>query len=268
MKVVKAGQGISEFVTLRFASLGSGSRGNALLVEANDTLLMVDCGLSLKATEERLRALGRTPRDVTALLVTHEHADHIQGVARFARRYNTPVWMTSGTASAAAARSLSRINTLSCHREFELGEIIVQPFPVPHDAREPCQFVFAGAGRRLGVLSDTGHITPHIAERLAGCDALALEANHDLESLHRGPYPESVKRRVASSVGHLNNEQAARLLETVGHPDLQWVVALHISEQNNSPDDVRDSLEGLLTGDGQTLYLAAQNTPSEWLEIT
>ena len=141
-------------------------------------------------------------------------------------------------------------------------------FPVPHDAREPCQFVFAGAGRRLGVLSDTGHITPHIAERLAGCDALALEANHDLESLHRGPYPESVKRRVASSVGHLNNDQAARLLETVGHPDLQWVVALHISEQNNSPDDVRNSLAGRLTGDGQTLYLAAQNTPSEWLEIT
>ncbi len=268
MKVVKAGQGISEFVTLRFASLGSGSRGNALLVEVNETLLMVDCGLSLQATEERLRILGRTPRDVTALLVTHEHADHIQGVARFARRYNTPVWMTPGTASAVAARSLTQINTLNCHREFELGEITLQPFPVPHDAREPCQFVFAGAGRRLGVLSDTGHITSHIADRLAGCDALALEANHDLESLHRGPYPASVKHRVASSVGHLSNEQTAHLLERVGHPGLQWVVALHISQQNNSSDDVRDSLAGVLARDGQTLYLAAQNTPSEWLEIT
>ena len=267
MKVVKAGQGISEFVTLRFASLGSGSRGNALLVEVNETLLMVDCGLSLKAVEERLRVLGRTPLDVTALLVTHEHTDHMQSVARFARRYNTPVWMTPGTASAPAAHSLTRINKLNCHRELELGEIVVQPFPVPHDAREPCQFTFAGAGRRLGVLTDTGHITSHIEERLSGCDALALEANHDLEMLQRGPYPASVKHRIASPVGHLSNEQAAELLEKVGHPTLQWVVVLHISEQNNSPDDVVDALAGVLTRGEQTLTLATQNTPSEWLEI-
>jgi phosphoribosyl 1,2-cyclic phosphodiesterase len=254
-------------VTLRFASLGSGSRGNSLLIELNETLLMVDCGLSLKAVEERLRVLGRTPLDVTALLVTHEHADHIQGVARFARRYNTPVWMTPGTGSTAATTGISRRHTLNCHRELEIGEITVQPFPVPHDAREPCQFAFAGAGRRLGVLSDTGHITSHITERLAGCDALALEANHDLEALRRGPYPASVKQRVASSLGHLNNTQAAQLVETVNHPELQWVVALHISEQNNSHDTVRDFLTPALTRGEQSLHLAEQNTPSEWLEI-
>lgn len=267
MKAVKAGQGISDYVTLRFASLGSGSRGNSLLIELNETLLMVDCGLSLKAVEERLRILGRTPLDVTALLVTHEHADHIQGVARFARRYNTPVWMTSGTASTAATNGISRTHTLNCHREFEIGEIAVQPFPVPHDAREPCQFVFTGAGRRLGVLTDTGHITLHIAEQLTGCDALALEANHDLEALQRGPYPHSVKQRVASSLGHLNNSQAAQLVEMVGHPELQWVVALHISEQNNSYEAVRKSLTPMLTRNGQSLHLAEQNNPSEWLEI-
>lgn len=254
-------------MTLRFASLGSGSRGNALLIELNETLLMVDCGLSLKAVEERLRILGRTPLDVTALLVTHEHADHIQGVARFARRYNTPVWMTPGTASTKATDGISRSHTLNCHRELSIGEISVQPFPVPHDAREPCQFTFAGAGRRLGVLTDTGHVTSHIAERLAGCDALALEANHDLEALRRGSYPHSVKQRVASSLGHLNNEQAAQLVETLSHPELQWVVALHISEQNNSQDAVRESLTPMLNGGDQPLYLAEQNTPSEWLEI-
>ena len=254
-------------MTLRFASLGSGSRGNALLVECNETLLMVDCGLSLKATEERLSLLGRTPLDVTALLVTHEHSDHMQGVARFARRYNTPVWMTPGTASAAAAGTIPRIHTLNCHRPLEFGEIAVQPFPVPHDAREPCHFVFAGAGRRLGVLTDTGHITSHIEERLIGCDALAIEANHDLETLRRGPYPAAVKNRVASSIGHLNNAQTAEFLETVGHPELQWVIALHISEQNNSRADVRDALSGKLTRDDQSLYLSEQNTPSEWLEI-
>jgi len=267
MTAIKAGQEKSEFVTLRFASLGSGSRGNALLVELNETLLMVDCGLSLKAAEERLRVLGRTPLDVTALLVTHEHADHIQGVARFARRYNTPVWMTPGTASAATARNLTRINTLNCHRELELGEVVVKPFPVPHDGREPCQFVFVGGGRKLGVLSDTGHITSHMAEQLVGCDALALEANHDLEMLQHGSYPASVKYRVASSIGHLSNAQAAELLEQVVHPQMQWVVALHISEQNNSFGDVRDSLSAVLARDEQSLYLAEQSTPSEWFEI-
>jgi phosphoribosyl 1,2-cyclic phosphodiesterase len=117
------------------------------------------------------------------------------------------------------------------------------------------------------VLTDTGHVTSHISERLSGCDALALEANHDLEALRRGPYPHSVKQRVASSLGHLNNEQAAQLVEEVSHPDLQWVVALHISEQNNSQDAVRQSLTPMLSGSEQSLYLAEQNTPSEWLEI-
>jgi phosphoribosyl 1,2-cyclic phosphodiesterase len=254
-------------VTLRFASLGSGSRGNALLVDLDETLLMVDCGLGLRAAEERLKELGRTPLDVTAILVTHEHADHIQGVARFARRYNTPVWMTAGTASAKAARSIASLNTLNCHRELTIGEIAVQPFPVPHDAREPCQFTFSGAGRRLGILSDTGHITPHIEEKLSGCDALAIEANHDQEMLKRGPYPASVKQRVASSLGHLNNQQTASLLSSVGHPQLQWVVALHISDQNNTRDNVRNSLADALKENGQPLYLAEQHSASEWLEI-
>jgi len=267
VKVVKAVQGTSDYVTLRFASLGSGSRGNSLLIELNETLLMVDCGLSLKAVEERLSILGRTPLDVTALLVTHEHADHIQGVARFARRYNTPVWMTPGTASTKATKGISRTHSLNCHREFKIGEIAVQPFPVPHDAREPCQFAFAGAGRRLGVLTDTGHITSHIVDRLTGCDAVALEANHDLEALRRGTYPESVKQRVASSLGHLNNAQAAELIEIVGHSELQWVVALHISKQNNSSDAVRQALTPMLTRNEQSLYLAEQDTPSQWLEI-
>src|SRR5262249_28985055 len=125
---------------MRFASLASGSRGNASLVEFGSTLLMIDCGLPLKIVEERLVAVGREPRDVTALLVTHEHSDHAQGIASFARRYNTPLWMTPGTAS--AIRGLVNVQTLSCHRELEIGELRLQPYPVPHDAREPCHFVF------------------------------------------------------------------------------------------------------------------------------
>ena len=252
---------------MQIASLGSGSKGNATIVKHDKTTILVDCGFSLRKFEQRLSRLEVSPLEIDAILLTHEHSDHIQGVPRFARRYNTPVWMTPGTASTAVTAGISRTHTLNCHRELEIGEISVQPFPVPHDAREPCQFAFAGAGRRLGVLTDTGHITSHIAERLIGCDALALEANHDLEALRLGPYPHSVKQRVASSLGHLNNAQAAELVDQVSHDELQWVVALHISEQNNSHDSVRDALTPMLTRSEQSLYLAEQNTPSEWIEI-
>ena len=254
-------------MTLRFASLGSGSRGNALVVECRQTLLMVDCGLALGATVERLGSLGRDPADVTAILVTHEHSDHVQGVARFARRFGTPVWMTPGTASASGNRAPAKLRTLSCHRGLKLGDIEVEPYPVPHDAREPCQFVFSSGGRRLGVITDTGHITTHILERLRGCDALALECNHDLEMLRRGSYPESVKARVASQLGHLNNGQAADLLAQIGHEALQWVMALHLSERNNSPAQVRRTLEAHLTHGHQRVHLAAQDQPSSWLEM-
>ena len=252
-------------MTLRFASLGSGSRGNALLVEFGSTLLMIDCGLPRKVVEERLSAVGRSPRDVSALLVTHEHSDHSQGVATFARRYNTPLWMTPGTAS--AIRELVNVQTLSCHRPLTIGEIAIEPFPVPHDAREPCQFVFAAGGRRLAVLTDTGHVTAHMHERLAGCDALAIEFNHDLPSLQRGPYPDSLKARVASRFGHLNNAQTTELLSRLDRARLQWVAGLHLSETNNTPAQVRDALRPALDGARYPLHLATQDDVTEWLEV-
>ncbi|NIW24355.1 MAG: MBL fold metallo-hydrolase, partial [Gammaproteobacteria bacterium] len=139
---------------------------------------------------------------------------------------------------------------------------------VPHDAREPCQFAFASRGRRLGILSDTGHITPHIRTHLAGCDAMAVEFNHDVEALWAGNYPEHLKQRIASEVGHLNNRQAAELLSNVVDSRLQWVVALHLSEANNSPGRVRETLEETLgRGHCAEAYLADQHEPSGWLEI-
>ena len=252
-------------MTLRFASLGSGSRGNALLVEFGSTLLMIDCGLPRKVVEERLSAVGRSPRDVSALLVTHEHSDHSQGVATFARRYNTPLWMTPGTAS--AIRELVNVQTLSPHRPLEIGAIKIEPFPVPHDAREPCQFVFAAGGRRLAVLTDTGHVTAHMHERLAGSDALAIEFNHDLASLQRGPYPDSLKARVASRFGHLNNSQTTDLLAKLDRARLQWVVGLHLSETNNTPAQVRDCLRPALDGAAYPLHLATQDDVTEWFEV-
>lgn len=252
-------------MTLRFASLGSGSRGNALLIEANDTLVMLDCGLPRRTLERRLEALGREPRDVKAVLVTHEHGDHSRGLAAFATRWAIPVWLTPGTGS--AIPGLTRREALNCHRPLTLGALSIEPFPVPHDAREPCQFVFAVHGRRLGVLTDTGHVTATIVERLEGCDALALECNHDVELLMSGSYPESVKTRVSSRYGHLSNAQTAALLGRVRHPELQWVVGLHLSERNNSPTRVADLLEPLLADTGAGLQLAGQDAPLAWIEV-
>ena len=251
---------------MRFASLGSGSRGNAVLVNFGSTLLMVDCGLSLRAAETRMRMLDCGPADVSALLVTHEHSDHIQGVATLATRHGVPVWMTPGTAMSPAVSKLDHINHLRGDGTLEIGSIRVRPFPVPHDAREPAQFSFEAGGRKLGVLTDTGYITPHIRKRLEGCDAIAVEFNHDLDSLRSGPYPAYVKDRIASSLGHLSNDQAAKLMADMEHPGLQWIAALHLSGKNNSPMMVRESLARSLPRECP-LHIAAQDQPTGWIPI-
>lgn len=252
-------------MTLRFASLGSGSRGNALLVEHADTLIMIDCGLPLRVLEARLAAVGRSARDIDAMLVTHEHADHSRSIGAFQRRYHVPLWATPGTASAIGRPPL--LKSLSCHRPLEIGSITVEPFPVPHDAREPCQFAFRAGSRRLGVLTDTGHATPAIRERLTDCQGLAIEFNHDATMLENGSYPPAVKARVASRVGHLNNAQSVDLVEQVGHRDLGWIVGLHISEQNNSESAVRRAVEPLLSAFALDFQIASQDAPVDWLEI-
>ena len=251
---------------MRFASLGSGSRGNAVLVNFGSTLLMVDCGLSLRAAETRMGTLDCGPADVSALLVTHEHSDHIQGVATLATRHGVPVWMTPGTAMSPAVSKLANINRLRGDEPLEIGSIRVRPFPVPHDAREPAQFSFAAGGRKLGVLTDTGYITPHIRKRLAGCDAIAVEFNHDLDSLRSGPYPTYLKERIASSLGHLSNDQAARLMADVEHPGLQWIAALHLSGKNNTPTMVRETLARSLPRECP-LHIATQDRPTGWIPI-
>ena len=252
-------------MALRFASLGSGSRGNALLVEHRDTLIMIDCGLPLRVLEARLAAVGRSPRDIDAMLVTHEHADHSRSIGAFQRRYPVPLWTTPGTAAAIGRPPL--LKSLSSHRELELGSITVEPFPVPHDAREPCQFAFRAGSRRLAVLTDTGHVTPTIRQRLEACQGIAVEFNHDLAMLESGSYPPAVKARVASRIGHLNNAQSAELIEGVGHRDLGWVAGLHISEQNNSEARVRSAVEPLVSAFALDFRIATQDAPLEWLVI-
>jgi phosphoribosyl 1,2-cyclic phosphodiesterase len=249
-------------VALQFCSLASGSRGNALLVESGSTLLLVDCGLSRRTLESRLQAVGREPADITAVLVTHEHSDHAQGVAALRRRYGLPVAMTAGTAS--MMEDVDECARINPGIELTLGSISVTPFTVPHDAREPVQFTFSDGKRRLGVLTDTGHITKHIVSRLGGCHGLALEFNHDLPRLRSGPYPHGLKERVASDRGHLNNDQSTQLLERVGHAELEWVVGLHVSEQNNTQALITDRVTGALPSPHCAFAIASQDSPSGW----
>lgn len=252
---------------MRFAYLGSGSKGNCALVESSGTCVMIDCGFSVAETEARLARLGRSPADIDALLVTHEHADHIGGVARLARKHRIPVWMTAGTYAGARDRRFAEPSLFSCHSVFSVGDLEIEPMPVPHDAREPCQFVFSDGRHRLGILTDTGHVTRHVVERLSRCDALVVECNHDVDMLMQGPYPITVKRRVAGDRGHLNNAQAAGLVRAVDRGRLQHLVAVHISDVNNTRDLALDALATAAGGEAGDVEAACQDGGLGWRDL-
>ncbi len=246
-----------------FASLGSGSRGNGTLVDLGGELILVDCGFPLKQTERRLARLDVAPGDISAILVTHEHSDHCAGVAALAHRYRIPVHASYGTLK--AVREQIHGTVFDSHGPFAIGAVTVHPVIVPHDAREPTQFCFEHDGVRLGVVSDLGHVTPHVCEQYAGCQGLMMESNHDLPMLLGGSYPEPLKRRVAGRLGHLSNTQAADLLNKVAHPDLHVVIG-HVSEQNNHPDCL-DATFSPFREQVRQLQFATQNEGFGWIDV-
>ena len=253
---------------MRFALLGSGSEGNALVVQVGSTTLLMDCGFSVSETVTRLARLGLQAEQIDGILVTHEHSDHIAGVARLARKLDLPVWMTHGTLrfqhAAFADIAVTEINP---HSAFAVGDIHVQPFLVPHDAGEPVQYVFGDGVFRLGVLTDIGHATAHVEATLSGCHALILECNHDEELLRNGRYPASLKQRVGGRFGHLNNEQAATLLSHLDNSRLQHIVAAHLSQQNNLPALAVAALSGILGCEEDWVAVADQQQGLDWREL-
>lgn len=253
---------------MRFAYLGSGSQGNGLVVEAGATRLLLDCGFTLGDTVARLARLDLVPADLAAIVVTHEHDDHVGGVARFARKFGIPVWMTHGTLRGLEARfSGVRLHLIHGYQPFAVGAIEALPYPVPHDAGEPAQFVFSDGARRLGVLTDTGCATRHIEAVLSGCDALALECNHDLDLLRNSGYPLSLKNRIAGRFGHLDNGSAGRLLATLDRSRLQHLVAVHLSQQNNSPELARQALAEAIGCGTSWIAVADQAAGLAWRDI-
>lgn len=208
--------------------------------------------------------LGRSPEQLSALLVTHEHGDHIRGIPVLARKYGVPVWSTSGTGIMLQDGALPELHRLDAHAGMEIGDLEIHPYIVPHDAREPCQFVFYDGRRRLGVLTDTGRITAHICQALDCCDALVLECNHDPLMLAQGPYSSSLKARVGGPLGHLSNAQAAELLTRIDATRLQHIVAAHLSEKNNRPNLARAALATALDCEPDWIAIAGQETGLGW----
>ena len=258
---------------MRFASLGSGSRGNALVVESGATRVLVDCGFSTRVTVARLVRLGLTPEDIDAVLVTHEHRDHWHGVAGFSGRFGTPVLLTHGTRAALFSGSsnaddvLSTCRLIDSHRSFTIGDLEIQPFPVPHDAREPVQFLFSDGDVQLGVLTDCGAVTAHVVTMLKRCDALVLECNHDAELLATSRYHFALKQRIAGNYGHLGNHQAAELLQRVEQSRLRHVVAAHLSEENNRPALAAAALASALNCTTDWVGVAGQEEGCGWRQV-
>lgn len=265
---------------MRFSSLGSGSEGNAWLVEAGSesgpkTRVMVDCGFTLKDTVFRLQRAGLAPADLSAILVTHEHDDHIGGVFKFARKFGTTVWLTAGTWRAAVRDKLvdeqwlglGRVRLFDSHFHWAIGDLEFQPFPVPHDAEEPAQFVLSDGKKRLGLMTDCGKPTPHIIKMLSHCDGLVLESNHDSDLLQISAYPPSLKRRISGDYGHLSNDAACDILRNIERGNLCTLVAAHLSKTTNNPDLVKNSWSEAVGGFDGDFLLADQTNGLAWQNL-
>jgi phosphoribosyl 1,2-cyclic phosphodiesterase len=237
--------------------LASGSRGNCALVSSSTTRILVDAGLSGRETFKRLRAQGERPDQITAILITHEHSDHVAGLRRLASKLNTPVFLTEGTYRSwyramrddeGEAPQLPNREHFSAGRSFQIGDIAVTPFTIPHDAADPVGFTFRTEGVKIGFTTDLGYMPASVRHHLRGCDVLVMESNHDVEMLRSGPYPWSVKQRVMSRVGHLSNDALAEFFANDYDGTAAYVVLAHLSEQNNHPEIARAAAEFALRG--------------------
>ena len=256
---------------LRFRSLASGSSGNATLIEGSDglhrTRVLVDCGLGLRQLIARLAVEGIGPADLDGIFITHEHGDHIGCAPMLVARYGVPLWTSAGTAQYAAFAGLeSALNLVRDGQVFAIGGLQLHPFTVPHDTREPLQLRCTDGDRVLGLMTDIGHVTGHALAALAGCHALVLESNHDVELLAQSRYPDFLKRRVGGQHGHLSNVQAAAALGALHHDRLNTVVAAHLSERNNRPELVSRAFAAVL-GCGEADVLLAERHGRGWLDV-
>lgn len=255
---------------LRFRSLGSGSTGNATLVEVTShkpLRLLVDCGLGLKQLSVRLAGAGLADNDIDAIFITHEHSDHIGCARQFARRHKVPVWMSRGTYEGIGSPDFDGLLHIARDGEaIDLGDLQIMPFTVPHDAREPLQLTCTDGATKLGILTDLGHATTHLLAHLERCNALLLECNHDSDLLAQSSYPPFLKRRIGGKYGHLSNAAAGAIAQSLAHEGLKHLVAAHLSEQNNRPELAHQAMSDAL-GSATEVTLSNAANGSRWLSI-
>jgi phosphoribosyl 1,2-cyclic phosphodiesterase len=261
-------QGNAETHALSVCILGSGSRGNAIHVCDGATSILVDAGFSAREIDRRMHERGLDPERLSAILLTHEHTDHVRGVARLVRRHRLPVFLTAGTRQEAAAlQTLPEIYPFTCGSEFQINTLSIRPFSISHDARDPAGITIAANGSRIGIATDLGHVTALVREHLRGCRLLVLEANHDPRMLMDGPYPWFLKQRIRSRTGHLSNQETAGLLADLLHPALEQVVLAHLSETNNTPARALEEAATLIAGSRVRLIAASQGIASPILRL-
>jgi phosphoribosyl 1,2-cyclic phosphodiesterase len=255
--------------------LASGSAGNSSVVASTRTRILVDAGLSCRETCRRLAAVGEDPARLSAIVISHEHSDHVSGLWVLARKLKVPVYFTAATYAAwrkwardketGLRPELERLEFFEAGRAFTIGDVTVHPFTIPHDAADPVGFAFRAEGVKIGVATDLGCVQRNLVDALRGCDALMIESNHDLEMLRFGPYPWAVKQRVMSRVGHLSNDTLAQFLTNDYDGRAAFLVLAHLSEQNNHPDVARAAAEKALaprrTLLSNRLMLASQHRP-------
>lgn len=256
---------------MRFASIGSGSAGNGNIIQQQSTTLLLDCGFGLKEVVTRLQKLDLMPEQITGMLITHEHEDHAKGAFKFAAKYKIPVWLSHGTLKMCERYLPENVDiqfhVIDSHTSFEIQDLQITPYPVPHDAREPTQFCFYDGQKKLGILTDAGSSTPYIEQVLTQCDALVLECNHDLTMLENGPYIHTLKRRVSSRLGHLDNASAARLLASLDNSRLKHIIAAHLSAKNNTQELVKTSLSAVLNCAHDWIGIAQQDDGFAWRSL-
>ena len=257
---------------MRFCSLGSGSGGNATIVEARSgastSRLLIDCGFSLREFETRLSRAALACEDLDAVFVTHEHGDHIGCAVNLARRHELPLWMSRGTWRAIGRPELPGLLRFARDgQSIEVGDLLLMPYTVAHDAQEPLQLRCSDGAHHLGVLTDVGSITPHLLAQLQRCDALLLECNHDQALLAASRYPASLKARIGGRLGHLSNDTAAQILAACLHGGLKHLVAAHLSEQNNTSQLARETLARVCGGDAGDIVVADPLRGFGWLSL-
>jgi phosphoribosyl 1,2-cyclic phosphodiesterase len=243
--------------------LASGSRGNSTLVQSSTTRILVDAGISCRETFKRMKACGEDPQSLAAIVITHEHSDHVHGLAVLSRKLKIPVFMTAATHQAWSRGvrdatgdkpEVPGLEFFCSGHKFHIGDIDITPFTIPHDAADPVGFCFITEGVRVAIATDLGYMPASICEHLRRCDVLVVESNHDLEMLRVGPYPWSVKQRVMSRVGHLSNTALAHFLAEDYDGGAAYIVLAHLSEQNNHPEVARKEAENALGNRGSLLF--------------